>query len=79
MRLRGWNNLLVLLWVVFCFLWVIELRTATLHLPQEIKVKSWATYPYRSERGLAVFVTFKYQGKTYYVPISNIALIYEEK
>jgi len=79
MNLWGLKRFLVSLWLISCLVWVIELKSLTLHLPKEIRVKRWASYPFTEQGGLAVFINFKYKGSTYYVPISNIEVIYEEK
>ena len=79
MSFRVFERVLISLCLVICFVWVIELKSPTLHLPKEIKVRSWASYPFPEQGGLAVFVNFKYNGSTYYVPISNIAVIYKDK
>ncbi|MFX0199266.1 MAG: hypothetical protein ACFFCW_24345 [Candidatus Hodarchaeota archaeon] len=73
------KKFLVALCLISCLVWVIELKTPTLFLPKEIKVKRWASYPFPEQGGLPVFINFKYKGSTYYLPISSIAVIYEEK
>ena len=79
MNLSGLKKLLVSLCLIFSLVWVIELKSPTLHLPKEIRVKRWASYPFvQQDRGPA-FVTFKYEGSEYYIPISNIAVIYKAK
>ncbi len=79
MNLTGLKKFLVSLCLIFSLVWVIELKSPTLHLPKEIRVKRWTSYPFVEQGGLPVYVNFKYNGSTYYVPISNIAVIYEEK
>jgi hypothetical protein len=79
MNLNGLKKLLVSLCLIFSLVWVIELKSPTLHLPKEIRVKRWAAYPFMEQGREPVFVTFKYEGSEYYIPISNIAVIYEEK
>ncbi len=78
MNLKSLRKCLMSLCLIFSLAWIIELKSPTLYLPKEIKVKTWTSYPFVDQGGLPVFVTFKYNGSTYYVPISNIAVIYKE-
>ena len=79
MHFTGLKKLLIPLCLIFSLAWIIELKSATLHLPREIKVRRWQSYPYRERGGHPVFINFKYEGTEYYIPISNIAAIYKQK
>lgn len=79
MNLRSVKKFLVSLCLVTLLVWIIELKSPTLYLPKEIKVKRWASYPFIEQGGLPVFITFKYEGSEYYIPIANIAVIYKQK